>query len=551
MLSHDQLKIQLKTTLTLIYLALSMTACQSLPKNPPNPTKPINTTQLSAKIALTQAIEQTLYHNQDWVAEHQLSLIETGNPLKQDSEIAGIVGCQQRHDNALIAQMQKDHLKTYAQVAKLDSNQRQIYESIKKTYLDCYKIAEANIEKTAETAIEKAIQPQIATLTQSDSEQKSNDEGKDKNLVTAESEENDTEIPNRVNQTATDTRETQTDVLDEIQSISDLKQTLAVLGLNDEQLKSVNNFVTKSGKITITGTYRPLSGYIATQIDAGFENKNLKYHYRVPMVANWKAQAVYIKPDVIMPTIALYLDNKMGMTWQDKWVKFTPTNQPLPMTMTTKNWLSAIKDSVSDLPPSQFEQVSLNELTANISPITNPTQTISNIGTVIHWQQTTKERENLYHDIIERYIQRMDSQIGEKSPTNQAQYEAWQDYKQKLTNYLEQRLAVGADGTVKLSDQSLYFVLNRGQIKQIFANNLATFNEQPVQIHTWVTFDPDTKRLAKQNQPQYLQQLVGSIHDGGTQNNVLDGKQEIKRLSELDKSRRLFGKDPEWLKFFK
>lgn len=31
--------------------------------------------------------------------------------------------------------------------------------------------------------------------------------------------------------------------------------------------------------------------------------------------------------------------------------------------------------------------------------------------------------------------------------------------------------------------------------------------------------------------------------------NVIDGKAEIERLMNLDKSRRLFGEEPEWLKY--
>lgn len=558
---------QLKKILVITSLVMGVTACQSLPKTSVAVANANNSSvsyQASlAKTALTQAIEQTLYHNQDWVAEHQLSLIEATNNettntdtrhhANQPSDIAGIIGCQQRHDDALVAQMQKDHLKTYAEVAKLDESHRQVYETIKQTYLNCYKTAEAEIDKLAEQQI-TALQNPIAQDTQpSDTATQAIQQTPlpAKNPAN----DNDNEIPNRVNQTLSEAdkqkQNTPMAVLDEIKPISDLKQTLAILGLNDGQLKSINNFVTKSGKITTTGNYRPLLGYIAMQWDAGFENKNLKYHYRMPVVANWKTQSVYIKPDVIMPNVALYLDNKMGMSWQDKWVKFSPKQTALPMAMTSKNWLSAIKDSIGDLPANQFKQVSLATLTANVMPINNATQKINTAGTIIHWQQTAKERENLYHDIIERYIQRMDSQIGEKTPNNQVQYDAWQEYKQKLTKYLEQRLAIGTDGAVKLADQNLYFILHHGQIKQIFADNLASFSNQPVQIHTWITFDPDTQQLATENQPQYLQQLIGTIHDGGRQNNVLNGQQEIKRISELDKSRRLFGKDPDWLKLFK
>lgn len=530
-----------------------MSGCQSLPNSSSANASPrkIATINDQSKTVLTQAIQHTLYRNQDWIAEHQLYFIETADKPSNLSTSQGIVGCQERHDTAFIAQMRQDHLKTYAQVAKLDESKRNIYDSIKRNYLECYNQAEQQAEaqntQAATTAIPATpITPTINTPVITDTKQdtKNNDPKQTDNQTSIVPQ-----IVNKINTTDTSGKkrtdnETQS-VLDDIEPLSELKQTLSILGLNDEKIQSLNNFVATSGKVMTTGNYRPFSGYVALQLDAGFENKNLKYHYRLPMVVNWKSQAVYIKPDVIMPTVALYLDNKMGMSWQDQWYKFYPkTTRQLPLSMTTKNWLLAVKDSMNALPANQFGQVNADALIPNIA---YATQKIVTDGTIIHWQQTREQQQAFYRAIIERYITLMQKELaGHNDETNPA----WQNYKQKLTHYLDTRLLdpkLPTDKKPQLLGQDMYFVLKQGQVKQIFANHPALLGEKPVQIQTWITFDPVTKTLAKENQPQTLLTLANTIHDGGLQNNVLDGEQEIDRIIKLNKSRRLFGKDPEWL----
>lgn len=556
---------------SILGLGLFTSGCQSLSTPSTTAVTPATrqTDSTQAKTALTQAIEHTLYRNQDWIAEHQLYFVETPEREKGVA-LDGILGCQQRHDDALVAQMRQDHLKAYAQVATLSDAQKKPYEAIKQTYLACYKTAESQIneavgslddiepsddETTDKTTDDKTTQQNLATS--ADNNQTDNEKAGDSKTVT--------EVPDIVNKVNTvdeiekkDKNTAAVSVLDDIEPISEIKQMLSILGLNDEQVKSINTFVAKSGKITTTGNYRPFSGYMAMQVDASFENKNLKYHYRLPLVANWKTQAVYVKPDIIMPTVALYLDNKMGMSWQDKWYKFYPSqSQKLPLSMTSKNWLIAFKDSVKALPASQFEYANATVLIPNIA---YARQKIATNGTIIHWQQTAKQQQDLYRSIMQRYIALMDKQIGEKTEQNAEQYQAWQNYKQKLTQYMTSKFGSDdnndndkdiASVNDALLGQDMYFVLSRGQVKQVFATHATSIGGQPSQLQTWITFDPEINNLEKENQPKILLQLASSIHDGGTNNNVLDGQQEIDRIIKLDKSRRLFGKDPAWLDVLK
>lgn len=573
----------------LSFAILGLSACQSMPSS-----SQVNQSNglIEPKTTLTKAIEHTLYRNQDWVVEHQLYFVESPDNPTSDHDTAsqtGILGCQQRHDDALVKQMQQDHLKTYAQVAKLDETKKLAYDDIKQTYLACYRKAETQIqdviidetidnpsdkssvtdkspkdektlseaeaaEKAAKVAVDgeevdgKKIAKIATTANQTDTEQSDT--------------QDDTEVPDIFNQTnsAEDVDEKKS-VIDEIEPISDLRQTLSIIGLNDEQVKSINTFVAKSGKVITTGNYRPFSGFMAVQIDAGFENKNLKYHYRLPMVANWKTQTVYVKPDIIMPMVALYLDNKMGMDWQNNWYKFNPAqSQKLPLSLATKYWVTAFKESVKDLPAGQFKQVNTNELTPNIA---YARQKIVTNGTIIHWQQSAKEQQALYRDIIKRYIALMDQQIGEKTDKNANQYQAWQTYKKKLTAYVDTKLTASdtesdsqplnqlLTSQSRLNGQNVYFVLNNGQVKQVFANNPGWLGQKQVQVQTWITFDPDSRLLNVENRPETLLKLASQIHDGGSQNNVLDGQKEIERIINLDSSRRLFGKDPAWLDVLK
>ena len=494
---------------------LALAGCQTVPTVSKNtlPTD-VNSDNLQQnKQLLSNAISKTLYQNQTWISEHQIFLKnQPSDELKTDdvkSDIKSIETCQNTHDKKFVTQMKADKLTAYADIATLDESQQQIYQKIKQDYLDCYQSLDV-----------------------------SDDEPKTDYLVDTVTKPSKTD-----KETAMDTN-TDNDNPDDTltQDISDLNEIMQTIGFSKAQINSLNQFMLKSGKITMTGSYHPFAGFVATQIDAGFENKNLKYHYRFPMVADWKKQAIYVKPDIFMPSIALYLDNQMGMSWQDKWYKFdTKNDQHIPTDMTVKAWATAIKQSFDDLPNSQFRTIDSVLLMPNI---TYATQKIAKNGTVIKWQQTAKEQDRLYQDVVERFIQTMDKNM--QNPKYQAHQDQWQTYKIKLNDYLENRLAIEPDENNRLTGQQFYFVVLNNQLKQIFAQNTATSQGQAYQLNTWITFNPDESLIKPINQPKTLDKLVSQIDE---KSNVIDGKSEIERLMNLDKSRRLFGKEPEWLKY--
>ncbi|WP_019518547.1 hypothetical protein [Faucicola boevrei] len=487
-------KQSLNLSLSMAVLATTLTACQSVKTQPQvNPISAEN-----SKKVLADAVQKTLYRNQSWIAEHQIYL--NANP-EQDTKKNLTTDCQTEHDDALVTQMKTDKLTDFSQVADLPDDKKLVYEQIKQTFLAC----------------ENTVNPVAEGIAEAE---------KDDNYLY------ESEIP------SDDASDNNANIRE---SLNELNEIMGYIGLNQDQIRSLNQFMLKSGKLTISGNYQPYQGIVSMQLDAGFENKNLKYHYRLPLVANWKSQSLYVKPDVIMPSVALYLDNQLGMTWQDKWYKFSSNSEDLPANVTTKSWLMAIKQSFDALPNSQFRTINRNLLLPNIA---YANQKIAENGVVIEWQQTAKEQDNLYQDMIENFIQQMDKQIAN---SNENQQKNWQNYKQKLNHYLEKRLTIEPSDDNRLTGQQTYFVVANGQLKQIFAKNTATSNAQSFQLNTWVTFDPNEKLITPINRPSTLNTLSKSIND--TPNgNVIDAKAEIKRLVELDNSRRLFGEEPEWLK---
>lgn len=510
---------------------LTVTGCQSLTSASTTSHAALSTLSAEqAKLRLTDTLYHSLRRNQTWVSEHQLYLLAP-TPHNNDQTVQkpdDIVDCQTTHDNALVAQLTADGLASFAAVATLHDAARAPYTQIKTQYLRCY-----------DTATKNSLPANLMALA-SDA---------DTNDTTDSTEDTATHDP-----------------------LSVLQNRMSLFGLSDGQITSLNNFATKSGKITTTGVYRPLSGLLALQFDAGFENKNLAYHYRMPLVLNTKNQAVYIKPDVIMPNVALYLDNKLGMTWQPLWYKFTAqTASPhLPMDVALKQWLMAIHAGLTDLPASQFQQVSLRQFTQTLAHDTAKNlsaadkaqrlQAIPHNSTIIHWQQSAKEQDNWHQDVLERFIQGMDM-VMSTHYANRADYQrAWQRVRQKLSRKLENRLVSEPSPDQRLHGKSLYIVMSGNTLEQIWGSHRAIYQQQPVQINTWVTFGPHARLLANANQPQTLLTLAGTIRDNPSTNNaqasgarqpdgsnVIDGRAELKRLLGLDDSRRLFGQPPVWL----
>lgn len=447
------------------------------------------TSTIAIQQQLNQAIKNTLYQRQNWIAEQQIYLnnIELKKTAKLNS-LEKMTECQLQHDNILIAQMKKDNILEYAKISELTESQQLIYSNIRNNYLTCY--------QQANTAYK----------------------------------ENNPETTAQTN-------------LNDINYFADM---LTGIGLSEKQINSINHFISKSGKVIVTGNYLPDKGQIALQLDAGFENKNLKYHYRLPIVINWKKQATYIKPDIFMPLTAIYLDNQLGMSWQHQWYKFNHKNNQIPVNLTSEAWINAIKESFTTLPASQFNQVNAKVITANIS---NSNQSLIENANIIHWQQNTKEQNNLYQDIVNRFILNMDGIIEQKQFKEYQR--AWNEYKQKLSHHLEQQLISSSNHSNRSTGHEVYFIINNQQVQQIYAKNTANLLGQPIQINTWLTMNPQTDIIAHANQPKTLQKMVNDIRDDNSIHaNVIDGRRELKRIKELDNSRRLFGVESEWIKLY-
>lgn len=591
-------------TLALCYL----TGCQTTPITANTPVQRLTPQALNSQYLNSQAlnsqqsqkllvstIKSSLYHNQDFIAEQQLFLqnqkdslaTKLANSGDQPSRLQQIEQCQSEHDKALVTQLKADKITTYKAVKKLADDKKAPYETIKKAYIDCYHTAE--------------------NLPESEDDITSDLES------TADSED----YPEQVG------------------------MAMKVLGFKSGQVANFNNYFAKSGKILYTGNYRPYQGKLALQIDAGFENKNLRTHYRLPMVADIKNQSLYLKPDFIMPYTALYLDNKLGMSWQDKWYQFNPDPQKsLPANITAKAWLKAVTDSFLALPSEQFSTATPAEISSQLLPnLAQSTQKPNQLNSqnlvnnqVIHWHQTAEQQIALTKATIEKYIAIIEQNLANDKTflalpeSEQTRYrKLWQKQKKHLLAYseglskkpnlataenseynvdndesteptaeaekdavdavveLDEKLKTAEDKATEeyttettLTDtesddsededneedtkspllasrpqgQDWYFILNNNQLKHIYIDNGVTVVQQPANVRTWITFNPDnaiSATLATANQPQTLENLAKTLRPEVT----IDGRAEMKRLAELDDSRRLFGQEPKVVKYYK
>lgn len=526
-----------------------LTGCQSVPLTTATGNSQALLSPEQSQKLLVSTVKNSLYRNQDWVAQQQLFLnnaknpsdnpAKTGDTIAQPSRLKHIEQCQTEHDTALVSQLKSDKLTTYKTIKKLPDDKKIPYDTIKNHYIECYHTAK-NLPDSADT--------------------------KDASTVDLERDspsESENDYPENIS------------------------TAMKMLGFKSGQVANFNNFFAKSGNLIYTGNYRPYQGTLALQIDAGFENKNLRSHYRLPMIADLKNQTLYVKPDVIMPYAALYLDNKLGMSWQDKWYQFgNDPQQSLPAHITAKAWLKAMTDSFLALPSEQFNQALPAEINDQVLPnlgqtSQKPSQNITNTGDtqVIHWHQTPQQQTALTNATISRYITLVESNLAKDGkflalPTSeQNRYRTlWEKHKKQLQAYVNNSAikSTPVKNEVENSDdkgetsttfnkiknprlasrpqgQDWYFVVANNQLKHIYIDNAVTIFEQPAKVHTWVTFSPDNRTLAIANQPQTLDNLAKTLRPEV----IIDGRAELKRLVQLDDSRRLFGQEPAVVKYYK
>lgn len=116
-------------------------------------------------------------------------------------------------------------------------------------------------------------------------------------------------------------------------TLEDLKKT-----------KVLNEYLLRPLSAQFSGSYHPRNGKFNVLPAIHYQRRNLGIYVNQPISINFKTGDIYLWADNLAAPTSVYLDDKLGVSWRNKWLKFGLNDGSLPKN-TTKNLLKAYIDA--------------------------------------------------------------------------------------------------------------------------------------------------------------------------------------------------------------
>lgn len=453
-------KIKLLSACTLMVL---MSACQTTQSIAPTSQAPfVSKHEQSAKHALKTAITKTTktsfsYHS-TIILDNELrwSALRQATPEQLANADSEILRCDEEHDNRYVALGKK----ALAQGLDISSDSFvQERQALKEQFLACQETY-----------------------------------GHDDSWEFGLDESNAAELSG-------DVLETQDGLKNEVVSTYDTAHTAKDV----KKTQLLQAYLLEPMQLSVVGNYRPLVGTFSALPMMDYQFYNAKVMINQPIYVDMNAGEIYLWADNFALANATYLDKKLGLDWQNKWLKLPINDGSLPPSFKEdfiKTYLDALKDSYenTDEKNISYEKPSaqlLAKLNKKQQQLVNQTAVIIAKNSSNDDSQKQQVLRYFYDTMLNKYP------VLSEKPSNKTMDSL--RFMQSLFAYLDKK----ANGTpIDLpadtqKNHAMFFGLNaKGEISWVltscFVKNFSPDSE-PMTIHSFTVLDgkliPEFERL--------------------------------------------------------
>lgn len=207
--------------------------------------------------------------------------------------------------------------------------------------------------------------------------------------------------------------DTDSDVLNTKSNAGDYDTMHTALDLKKNQL--LQAYLLDSLDVRVVGNYRPLVGTLTLLPTAQYTIKNAKFMVNQPIIIDAHAQMIYLWADNLALANSMYLDDKLGTAWQNKWLKLPINDGTLPNTFAKdllQTFVSA-KSQVFDNADISF--IGRDELNTLIdSKIRHKLSAVSHIIQVKKQRSSDLSALIFYDEMTQKYPQLIDDSSHDK-----------------------------------------------------------------------------------------------------------------------------------------
>ncbi|WP_299184531.1 hypothetical protein [uncultured Psychrobacter sp.] len=184
-----------------------------------------------------------------------------------------------------------------------------------------------------------------------------------------------------------------------------------------KKAKLLDAYLLKPLSINAQGVYQPMAGKATMLASAQYQARNHQSSLNQPVYIDFKNGDIYLWADNFAMINSKLLDDKLGTTWQNKWLKITLDDGTLPKGFgkaVITHHFAALDAAFAAAPASQFEYVAPTSLTA-LSPKLPAHQLPAMLASeqVIRRTQSAANHEQSYQDYMRGLYERISQQYPE------------------------------------------------------------------------------------------------------------------------------------------
>lgn len=184
-----------------------------------------------------------------------------------------------------------------------------------------------------------------------------------------------------------------------------------------KKAKLLDAYLLKPLSINAQGVYQPMAGKATMLASAQYQARNHQSSLNQPVYIDFKNGDIYLWADNFAMINSKLLDDKLGTTWQNKWLKVTLDDGTLPKGFgkaVITHHFAALDAVFAAAPASQFEYVAATSLTA-LSPKLPAHQMPAMLASeqVIRRTQSATSHEQSYQEYMRGFYERISEQYPE------------------------------------------------------------------------------------------------------------------------------------------
>ncbi|WP_227430367.1 hypothetical protein [Psychrobacter sp. I-STPA6b] len=315
---------------------------------------------------------------------------------------------------------------------------------IKESYIQCYTTLKRYQKDSDPWAYiyDELQQREILEAEESeDGHKDSNEDSSDIESNDHEANANNTNVDNVVNENDDADLETESEASEseiEVENTEEAEAEPEFLAhydnkhtaLDVKKANLLNAYLLQPSSAQIVGTYRPLLGQFTLLPTVSYQARNLNMSVNQPIYINLRQGDIYLWADSFALLVSEYLDDELGLAWQNKWLKISLKDGSLPDDF-AKNFIQAYLDALEAQLQSEPDTNFTYIVPANGSELTS-LDSLDNSETifaqtpasyVIEHQQNAKDIEqsnlvfyrHLYHELYAKYPELFDENLDAKA----------------------------------------------------------------------------------------------------------------------------------------